>query len=199
MTASEAEARLSNQWAWVVYRGVVAVLFGLVAFARPAPTSLALVLIFGVYAFCGGFAAIVTALRRTRDGASRDILLLDGVVGIGVALLSFLWPARPSITSVWTVGGWAIATGAIELANALRLRPALAHEWSLGIAGLAAIAFGLVMLFRPFAGGVAVMWSLGAYALAFGVVTIMLGVRLRSFFVHAHGRGRQMPRLYLAR
>ena len=97
------------------------------------------------------------------------------------------------------VGAWAIATGAMEVANAMRLRPALAHEWSLGLAGIASIAFGFLMLVRPLGGGVAVMWSLGAYALCFGVLTIVLGARLRSFFVHAHGRGRQMPRLYLAR
>jgi uncharacterized membrane protein HdeD (DUF308 family) len=199
MTASEAESRLSTQWAWVVYRGVVAVLFGLIAFARPAAASLMLVLLFGAYAFGGGVAAVITALRRDRDGTRRDVLLLDGVVGIGVAFISFLWPGRMTITAVWVVGAWALATGAMEVADALRLRPALSHEWSLGFAGLASIAFGLVLLFRPLAGGVAVMWSLGAYALAFGVLTIALGVRLRSFFIHAHGRGRQMPRLYLAR
>jgi hypothetical protein len=43
------------------------------------------------------------------------------------------------------------------------------------------------------------MGSLGTWGLAFGVLTIALGVRLRSFFIHAHGGGRQMPRLYLAR
>jgi uncharacterized membrane protein HdeD (DUF308 family) len=197
MTATEAESRLSTHWAWVMYRGVVAVLFGLLAFARPAAASLTLVLLFGAYAFGGGIAAIATALRR--DRSNRDILVLDGVVGVGVAILSLFWPARVTLTAVWIVGAWAIATGAMEIANAMRLRRALEHEWSLGLAGVASIAFGLVMLFRPLAGGIAIMWSLGAYALAFGVLMIALGVRLRTFFIHAHGRGRQMPRLYLAR
>jgi uncharacterized membrane protein HdeD (DUF308 family) len=158
-----------------------------------------LILVFGAYAFGGGIAAVVTAVRPSRTRESRDILLLDGVVGVGLALLSLLWPARPTIAVVWVVGGWAVATGAMEVAAAQRLRRALEHEWSLAIAGIASIAFGLLMLFRPLAGGRALMGSLGTWGLAFGVLTIALGVRLRSFFIHAHGGGRQMPRLYLAR
>jgi uncharacterized membrane protein HdeD (DUF308 family) len=199
MTATEAESRLSTHWAWVLFRGVVAVLFGLLAFARPAAGSLMLILLFGAYAFGGGVAAVVTALRRDRRRDNRDILLLDGVVGVGLAIVSMLWPARLTFTIVWVVGAWAIATGAIELASAQRLRRALEHEWSLAIAGLTSIAFGLHMVLRPLVGGATMMWSLGAWALAFGVLTIALGVRLRSFFIHAHGGGRQMPRLYLAR
>ena len=199
MTASEEESRLSNQWVWVVFRGVVGVLFGLITFARLSAASLALVLVFGGYAFSGGVAAIATSLRRVRTGSNRDILLLDGVMGVAVAFFSWFWPARTPITFVWVVGAWAIATGGMELANALRLRRALANEWSLGFAGVTSIAFGLLMLVRPLAGGIAVMWSLGAYALAFGILMIALGVRLRSFFIHAHGGGRQVPRLYLAR
>jgi uncharacterized membrane protein HdeD (DUF308 family) len=199
MTATEAESRLSSHWAWVMYRGVVAFLFGLLAFARPGAASLMLVLLFGAYAFGGGLAAIVTAMRRQRGRTNRDVLLLDGVVGVGLAVLSMLWPARPSITAVWIVGAWSLATGGMELANATRLRQALTHEWSLALAGVASIAFGLLMLVRPLAGGLALMWSLGAWALGFGALMIVLGARLRTFFVNHHGRGRQMPRLYLAR
>ena len=199
MTASEEESRLANQWAWVVFRGIVAVLFGLITFARPGATSLTLVLLFGGYAFSGGVAAIVTTFRRGRTTSHRDILMLDGLMGVVVAFFSLFWPARVPITFAWVFGAWAIATGAMELANAMRLRRALAHEWSLGFAGIASIAFGLLLLVRPLAGGLAIMWSLGAYALAFGILMIALGVRLRSFFIHAHGGGRQVPRLYLAR
>src|ERR1700749_5044628 len=118
MTATEAEARLSTHWAWVIYRGVVAFLFGLLAFARPAAATLTLVLAFGGYAFVGGVAAIATALRPDRARGTRDLLLLDGLVGVSVAALSLRWPERVAVTSAWIVGAWAVATGALELANA---------------------------------------------------------------------------------
>jgi uncharacterized membrane protein HdeD (DUF308 family) len=200
MTATEAESRLSTHWAWVLFRGVVAVLFGLVAYARPSATSLMLILVFGAYAFGGGIAAVTAVLRRGRNRTreNRDILLLDGAVGVGLATQSLFWPTPLPTSVVWVVGGWAIVTGAMELLTSQRLRPALEHEWSLAIAGVASIAFGVLTILRPLRIG-ATRWPLGAWALAFGILTIALGVRLRSFFIHAHGGGRQMPRLYLAR
>jgi uncharacterized membrane protein HdeD (DUF308 family) len=65
------------------------------------------------------------------------------------------------------------------------------HEWALGLAGLLSVAFGLLMLYRPIAGGVAVVWWLGAYALFFGVLMIVFGFRLRSFARSL--RGAELP------
>jgi uncharacterized membrane protein HdeD (DUF308 family) len=181
--------RLESHWIWVVYRGVVTTLFGLLAFARPAASTLALILALGAYAFVGGFAAIGTAARRDRAGASRDMLLLDGIMGIALAFVALWWPTPITVTLAWVVGAWAIATGAMELVNAARLRRLLAHEWSLAVAGLGSIVFGFVLLVRPLAGGLAVMWSLGGWALGFGALTIALGLRLRRAFLHSHAVG----------
>jgi uncharacterized membrane protein HdeD (DUF308 family) len=175
------ERGLVSHWPWLVFRGVIAMLFGLVAFVRLGPTGLALILAFGAYAFVGGCAALATAGRRDRPKAGHDTLVLDGVMGIAVALLSLTWPARVAVTLVWVVGAWAIATGVVELGNAVLIRKVLAHEWSLGLAGGASIAFGFLMFFRPLAGGVAILWSLGAYALIFGALMIALGLHLRRF------------------
>jgi uncharacterized membrane protein HdeD (DUF308 family) len=199
MTATEAEARLSTRWAWVIYRGVVAVLFGLLAFVRASAANLMLVLVFGAYAFGGGIAAVVTSLRRGPYGESRDLLLFDGAVGICVATLSLFWPVHLPALVAWVVGAWAVVMGGIEIASALRLRRALQNEWSLELAGGASIAFGVMLLGRSVAAPSARVGSLGAWAVSYGALTIALGIRLRSFFIHAHGGGRQMPRLYLAR
>jgi len=48
------------------------------------------------------------------------------------------------------------------------------------------------MLYRPIAGGVAVVWWLGAYALIFGVLMVVLGFRLRSYQRTITG-GRELP------
>ena len=135
---------------------------------------------------------------RNRTRENRDILLLDGAVGVGLATQSLFWPTPLPTSVVWVVGAWAIVTGTMELLTSQRLRRALEREWSLAIAGVASISFGVLTMLRPLRAG-ATTWPLGAWALAFGILTIALGVRLRSFFIHAHGGGRQMPRLYLAR
>jgi uncharacterized membrane protein HdeD (DUF308 family) len=191
MLTSRDEADLASRWGWVVLRGVVAVLFGLFAFARPGALSLGLLMLFAAYAFVGGIAAIITAAQRGRAGANWGMLMLDGILGIAAAVVAVLWPATAVVAFVWVIAAWAVITGALEVASAISLRKVIEHEWALGLAGLVTLAFGVLMFARPVVGGLAVVWWLGAYALAFGVLMLVLGFRLRSF-AHGHGRG-QLP------
>lgn len=187
--ASREPFGLASRWGWVVLRGVLAVLFGLIAFTRPGAMVFSMVLVFGVYAFIAGIATVIAAARSGRAGDSWGALLLDGLLGIAVGVVAVVWPASTALAFVWMIGAWAILTGILEIASAVRLRKLIQHEWLLGIAGALSVAFGLLMFYRPVAGGLAVVWWLGAYALLFGVMMIVLGFRLRSV---AHPR-RQLP------
>jgi uncharacterized membrane protein HdeD (DUF308 family) len=182
------EFGLPSKWGWVVFRGVVAILFGLIAFARPGAMAFSMVLLFGCFAFIAGIATVIAAARSGRAGQGWGALLVEGLLGIAIGALAVLWPASTALAFVWLIGAWAILAGALEIATAVKLRKLIAHEWVLGIAGAVAIAFGLLMFYRPIAGGVAVMWWLGAYALLSGVLMVVLGFRLRSF-AHSHHRG----------
>jgi len=184
---------LASRWGWLVFKGVVGVLFGLLAFARPGRMAFSMVLVFGVYAFVAG---ISTVIASARSGRAREqgwgALLVEGLLGIAIGALALLWPASTALAFVWMIGAWAIVTGVLEIVGAIRLRKLIEHEWTLGIAGVLSIAFGLLMLYRPIAGGVAVVWWLGAYALMFGILMIVLGFRLRSF-ARAGYRSRDLP------
>jgi uncharacterized membrane protein HdeD (DUF308 family) len=120
------------------------------------------------------------------------MLMLDGILGIAVAVVAVLWPATAVIAFVWVIAAWAVVTGALEVASAISLRKVIEHEWALGLAGLVTLAFGILMFARPVIGGLAVVWWLGAYAIAFGLLMLALGFRLRGFAHHGHPRG-QLP------
>jgi uncharacterized membrane protein HdeD (DUF308 family) len=180
------EVGLASRWGWIVVRGVVAILFGLLAFTRPAAMSLGLIMLFAAYAFVGGIATVISAAQRGRAGESWGLLLLDGILGIAVAVVAVLWPASTAVAFVWVLGIWAVLTGALEIGSAVNLRKVIEHEWAMAVAGLLTIALGVLMLVRPLIGGLAVVWTLGVYAIAFGVTMIALGFRLRSY---AHGHG----------
>jgi uncharacterized membrane protein HdeD (DUF308 family) len=191
MLLEKAELGLASRWGWVVFRGVIGILFGLIAFSRPGAMAFSMVLVFGCYAFISGIATVISALRRGRAGDSWGAMLIEGFVGIAVGAIALLWPASTTLAIVWMIGAWAIVTGALEIASAVKLRKVINHEWALGLAGLLSIAFGLLMLYRPIAGGLAVVWWLGAYALLFGIMQIVVGFRLRSY-LHGH-RGGEVP------
>jgi uncharacterized membrane protein HdeD (DUF308 family) len=65
----------------------------------------------------------------------------------------------------------------------------------MGLAGAAAIVLGLVLLFRPVAGAIGLIWWLGAYAIIFGVMMMVVGFRLRHLkHLHEGGTGgRELP------
>ncbi|HVX96568.1 MAG TPA: HdeD family acid-resistance protein [Polyangia bacterium] len=189
VTSRGDEIGLASRWGWVVLRGVVAIVFGLLAFARPGAMTLSLVMLFAAYAFVGGIATIISAAQRGRAGQSWGMLMLDGVLGIAVAVVAVLWPASTAMAFVWVLGIWAILSGALELGSAVSLRKVIRHEWTLALMGLLTLAFGVLMFARPIIGAVAVVYTLGIYAIAFGVLNVAFGFRLRSY---AYGH-RELP------
>ena len=168
-------------------------MFGLVAFAEPATVGFALVLTFAVYSFVSGIAALVSAARGARAREPRwGTMLLEGLLYIVAGAVAVLWPGTAALAFVLVIGFWAIFSGALQISSAIRLRKAIGHEWALGLAGAVSILFGLLMLFRPVAGGVAVVWWLGAYAVVFGALMIVVGLRLRRF-AHSFEAGGHLP------
>ncbi len=168
---------LTRSWWVLAVRGVLAIALGLAAFVWPALTLGALVLLFGVYAIADGVMALVGALwHRSRDWW---LLLAEAGIGIAAGVAAFVWPGLTALILVYLIAAWAIGTGLAELAAAWRLRREIANEWMLAIAGLLSVAFGVVLVARPGAGALAVVWLIGAYAVAFGISLLALALRFR--------------------
>jgi uncharacterized membrane protein HdeD (DUF308 family) len=72
-------------------------------------------------------------------------------------------------------------TGILEIIAAIRLRKIITNEWLLILAGIASVAFGVILLLRPAAGALALIWWFGAWALIFGILMIVLAFRMRSW------------------
>ena len=84
MVLERAEMGIASRWGWVVTKGVIGVLFGLVAFSRPGAMAFSMVLLFGCFAFASGIATIIAAARSGRAGDSWGALLLEGLLAIAV-------------------------------------------------------------------------------------------------------------------
>jgi uncharacterized membrane protein HdeD (DUF308 family) len=164
----------------LIIRGIVGVIFGVVAFAWPGVTIAALVVIFGAYAIIDGLMNIVMGITRTPVRRRSWATALQGVVGIIAGVLTFMWPAITALALVLFIGAWALVTGALEIAAAIALRKSIKGEWMLALSGVMSIVFGALVFSFPGAGAVGIAWVLGAYAFAAGLVLISLGARLRA-------------------
>jgi uncharacterized membrane protein HdeD (DUF308 family) len=170
---------MAPSWWALLLRGVAAVIFGILAFIWPDITFTALVLLFGAYALVDGVFGLVGAFRT--QGNRRWALLLEGILGIAAGLVAFLWPGAASFALIFIIAGWAVATGILEILAAIRLREEIEGEWVLFLSGLLSVAFGILVALWPAAGLVAVTWMIGAYAVLFGILLIVLGLRVRSW------------------
>lgn len=172
---------LARNWWALALRGVFAILFGIAAFVWPGITIAALVLLYGAYAFADGVFAVAAAVVGRNEGLPWWALLLEGLMGIGVGIITFVAPIATEIALLYLVAAWAIVTGAFEIVAAVRLRRELVGEWILILSGVLSILFGGLLLARPVVGVVAIAWMIGAYAVAFGALLLSLAFRLRSW------------------
>jgi uncharacterized membrane protein HdeD (DUF308 family) len=73
---------------------------------------------------------------------------------------------------------WLLVTGVFEITTAIKLRKEIDNEWLLGLAGVVSVALGALMIYNPNFGAVSIMFWLGLYAAAFGVLLLGLGFRM---------------------
>jgi uncharacterized membrane protein HdeD (DUF308 family) len=171
---------LARNWWALALRGLFAILFGLLAFALPGLTLAALVILFGAYSLVDGIFALITAVRAAEAHERWWLFVLEGLAGVAAGVITFMWPGITALVLLFLIAWWAVITGAFEIAAAIRLRREITGEWALALGGVASVIFGLLLLFRPGVGALAVIWLIGTYALIFGLLLLMLAFRLRA-------------------
>jgi uncharacterized membrane protein HdeD (DUF308 family) len=172
---------LARNWWVVVLRGVAGIVFGLLTFVAPGISIAALVLLFGAYALVDGVLTLVTAIRQHGEADRWWLVVLQGVTGIGVGVLTFLWPGVTALALLYLIAAWSLVTGGLEIAAAIRLRKVITHEWLLILSGILSVALGILLVLFPGPGALALVLWVGAYALVSGILLVVLGVRLRSW------------------
>jgi uncharacterized membrane protein HdeD (DUF308 family) len=177
--SDDMSATLAQNWWAVALRGVFAIIFGLVALLLPGATILSLVLIFSAYMLVDGIFAIISAVRAARRNRRWGMLVLEGIVDIATGAVAFLLPTITVLAFVLLMGAWAIVSGGLMFASAFRLRRRYGRWW-LALGGLASLIFGVLLIASPLVGAVVLTWWLGAYALVFGTVLLVLAFQLRS-------------------
>jgi uncharacterized membrane protein HdeD (DUF308 family) len=182
-------APLTKNWWAVALRGVVAIIFGIVAFLMPGPTLLALVLLFAAFAFVDGVFALVSGIRRAESGKPDWLLIIGGIAGIAVGILGFASPDAVAVVLLAWIAVWAILTGILEVIAAYRLREILQGELLLALNGIVSVLFGLYLIIFPGSGAITVVWIIALWAIVSGAILLMLAFRLRSRLQSHPGTG----------
>jgi uncharacterized membrane protein HdeD (DUF308 family) len=172
---------LSRNWWMTLLQGLISILFGIALFTRPVISLVTLTLLFGAFVFADGILHIASAFGGRRTNDRWWVSLLAGLCGIAVGVLTFFNPGTTALALLFFIAIWAIVIGFFEVITAIRLRKEIVGEFWLILMGIVSIAFGVMLLARPGAGALSVIWLIAAYAVAAGIIRIFLAFEARSF------------------
>src|SRR5690349_9035427 len=162
-----------------LFRGLAAILFGILTLVWPKLSLTALVFLFGVFAVVSGITAVAAALRNT-DEQGWGLLLLEGILGILAGVIALVWPGITALAFLYLLAAWAILTGILEFVAPLSFPMSGGRAVLMVLTGVLSVIFGVLIAAQPAAGLLAVVWLIGVYAIVFGVMYIVVYFQSRS-------------------
>lgn len=171
---------LARTWWLIALRGLFAIIFGILAFVWPGATIAALIILFGAYALVDGIFSVIAGIAAYGERERWWAILLEGIASIIIGLITFFWPDVTTLVLLFFIAAWAIVTGVLEIVAAIQLRRVITGEWLMVLIGILSIVFGVLLVIFPGAGALGMLWVIASYAIIFGVMMIMLAVRLRG-------------------
>ena len=176
-------------WAMAL-RGVVAVIFGIVALRNPNAAAGVFVVAFAVFAFADGILDFVVAAELGRAGQRWGWYVFGGIVSIAAGIVALAYPGATLLALVLVVGARAVVMGILELGAAFSW-PELDSRWLFGLTGVLSIVLGVLLFASPAVGGLVLLWTVGVYAIVFGAMVFGLGLRIAE--TGRHGTLRHSP------
>jgi uncharacterized membrane protein HdeD (DUF308 family) len=172
---------LSKSWWVLALRGAAALLFGILALIWPGITLLVLVSLFAAFALIAGAVSIAGALRNRTMDRGWWLMLVLGIVSVIIGIVAVYRPGATLFVLVLLMAAQALATGVLDIAVAIRLRKVIDHEWLLILTGVLSILFGVLVVLFPPAGAFALAFIAAFYALATGLLLLVLAMRARKW------------------
>ena len=179
----------AHNWGWFLFRGILALVVGVLALLYPFSAVTAFALLFAVFAFVDGVGQLISGIAGAANHRQRWWgLVIAGVPGIAVGVLYLLWPQLSTIgyalLLLAMIAVWAIVNGIGQISAAIRLRKDIEGEWLLGLSGFISLLLGGLILFVtatvPGASILSVGWMIGFYALFVAAALIALALRLKG-------------------
>jgi uncharacterized membrane protein HdeD (DUF308 family) len=171
-------------WGAIVFRGVVALLFGIAAVFWPHLTLVTLVYLFGVYVLVTGIMNEIVGLTNFSGVAGsawgRILLIIIGAAEVGVGIYFLRHPHVAFATFILVAGLTFIVRGLFELFTGVFGEGGGAYRTFMIIGGILAVLAGIIILVQPVAGGIAFVWVMGLYALVYGPMLIALGFEAKN-------------------
>jgi uncharacterized membrane protein HdeD (DUF308 family) len=162
----------------LLWRGLFAIVIGVVSVAWPGITVGAFVIVFAVYALLAAVTDAGRAFRSDKAGPVFGYLLL-ALVSVVAGLVAVFWPGITALALTIWVAAWALVTGFLEVALAFRGGEKAGERAMWILSGLVSIALGVVLAIRPDIGAASLATVFGLFSIVYGISALVLSVQAR--------------------
>jgi uncharacterized membrane protein HdeD (DUF308 family) len=173
-------ALYQRTWWSLLVRGLVAVLFGILAITWPEGILELLVRLLGILVLVVGIIATIGALTHRAESKRWLLVMIPGLIAIIIGIITVTWPDVFTRVIFFLIAVWAIVHGISEIHNAFKLRRDMQGEWMPILVGVVSVIFGIVLLVKPLTAGAVVTWVVGFCVLVLGVLWLILAFRART-------------------
>ncbi len=170
---------LQKKWWLIAARGVLAIIFGILALASPYIVIFSLITFFAFFAILSGFFILTLAFLGETD--NKGLRIIEGLIFLGAGIVVLLNPVSALGGIMIFIAAWAILSGLIHIIGAIKMRKIITNEWLLILNGVISIVFGILLAGNLIQGAGVMLMVFGAFAILSGIFSIMLSFRIKTY------------------
>ena len=170
---------LTSAWRLLLVRGVIGIVLGIVLIAWPEATIVVLMVLVGLWALIDGIGLAAQVFAKGASGGQRVFFGVMALIALVVAIVAIFRPGVAASVVTWFLGIWLLVRGLFELVGAFSSTIS-APRWLLVLGALLDLVLGWLFVTNPGTAAVAVAWVIGLFAIAWGVVFVVLALAARS-------------------
>lgn len=153
--------------------GVLAIIFGLVALLFPGITLVALGVYFAISILAGGVMQMVSSFNAKGRNKHWYLLLVEGLIGILIAVIILSRPEMVATVFVTVIGLWALFIGLIFLFTYFKRQLPTFFNTFLLIISVLSLVMGLIIIVNPFDSTRVITVIIGIYMLIYGIFSLI--------------------------
>lgn len=172
-------SQLSSKWWTFLLRGIVALALAAASLMSPMATASAFVYIVAAYFIIAGAVSIIAGFSFTGTG-HWWLFVITGLVQAALGFIMLSQPGMGPLALAYLFAIWVIMTGVTEISSAIALRSVISNEFWWILLGIITLAAGTYVVIVPGLGLLALVYTIGFYAIFAGMTLIVLAFRLKS-------------------
>lgn len=107
-----------NHRGWVALSGISGIAAGLMTFAWPGITALALLFVIAAWSLVNGFSLVAIAISERKQLTGEWAIGLTGFLSVLLGLVLIVTPGNGALAITWAIGWWALLSGGTSLSLA---------------------------------------------------------------------------------